>query len=670
MAQNMVRNGDYESDLADWVAIQPSPDTEVSVDFAHHASGASSLRLKVTSTDSSVTAGVWQSIPMTPGTTYLFSYTVKTEHLDHLAFPFLKFSNGGDIFNTTGFSSGGTTDWTSYSMRIATPPRVNSLDLFFFLVGRSGTAWLDDVSLTAVSVVDTLRFSVDLDAPSALFNPGLIATNSSPIRQGSQSDLRTGFREIGIEEVRTHDILNACDIHVVFPDFSADPLDASAYDFSSTDSVIASIYESGATALFRLGESFHVPTGSQKMPSDFDKWSSIGLQIIKHYNDGWDRGYHYGIRQWEIWNEPDLTEFWDGTPQQFYDLYRRTVSKIRQYDPSLRVGMAGFAIASGSAFLEQVMDSVRTNNTPLDFFSYHAYQFANPFHYLVLSRRVGELLASYGLSGLESRLTEWNNYPYHSETTIDYARDDALSASLTASSFYYLLQTPLTSADRYRTDEYFFGLFRDNGDYSYSGQAFRALGRFKAHDQMLQTAGSDTLGTVVLAGKSRVDNDFSVLVSNPNRPANTYSVRINHLTSTYDYQIERIDDQDQIAVVDTGTLTPENPIISMDVQPPFVDFFSFSPSVGTAVEHTVDPDGPAFEVYPNPTSRDLFILSSAQLISGVTIYDTTGRSVLSKIEQRTRKLKIDLSSLVSGSYLVRVRSEDRAPFDTRIILVH
>ena len=29
------------------------------------------------------------------------------------------------------------------------------------------------------------------------------------------------------------------------------------------------------------------------------------MNVIKHYNSGWANGYHYNIKYWEIWNEPD-----------------------------------------------------------------------------------------------------------------------------------------------------------------------------------------------------------------------------------------------------------------------------------------------------------------------------------------------------------------------------
>ena len=58
----------------------------------------------------------------------------------------------------------------------------------------------------------------------------------------------------------------------------------------------------------------------------------------QHYNDGWARGYHLGIRYWEIWNEPDLIPFWAGTREQFYALYAATSRALARLHPWMQVG--------------------------------------------------------------------------------------------------------------------------------------------------------------------------------------------------------------------------------------------------------------------------------------------------------------------------------------------
>ena len=41
------------------------------------------------------------------------------------------------------------------------------------------------------------------------------------------------------------------------------------------------------------------------IPEDFDKVAEIFAGTIRHYNKGWGNGHEWGIKYWEIWNEPD-----------------------------------------------------------------------------------------------------------------------------------------------------------------------------------------------------------------------------------------------------------------------------------------------------------------------------------------------------------------------------
>jgi len=575
-SQNIIQNGGFENSYVNWILIDSDTGTSVNIDNTIYFQGNNSIKLEINNTRLNIVAGIYQSISIAQNTTYLFSYAIKTENVDLYAFPFFKFNNGTDYFVTKGFVSGRTKDWTTYSMRITTPPNVNQLDFYIILTGHGGKIWVDEINLSEVSIIETLNFTVDFNTVIGTFNSNLIATNSSPITPTSANNLTAKFQEIGITGVRTHDIYGSCDIHLIFPDFSADPLNPNSYDFNATDNVIQSIVNSGATPFFRLGETFDGTANLFDPPTDFEKWSTICLQIVKHYNAGWNNGFYYNINNWEIWNEPDLDNYWTGTTQQFYDLYKKVAIKIKNYDSNLKIGAAGFAYMNNTKFIDSFLDSISTNSIPIDFISYHSYNFGNPYYYLIQQQNVQALLSNYGLTNLETYLSEWSNYEYNPETTItEYGRDDALSAALTASSFYYLQNSSLTAAYRYRTDEYFFGLFRSNGDYSYSGQAFKAVGNFNENNQWLQTTGSDTLGTVCMAGKSNSNDKFSIIVSNPNKTSSGYSVDIQNLTEAYNYQISRIDTNNELVVVDSGVVSPLSSTIISNVSPPYVDYISF-----------------------------------------------------------------------------------------------
>ena len=101
------------------------------------------------------------------------------------------------------------------------------------------------------------------------------------------------------------------DIPNIFRDFKADENDPESYDFEHTDYLIEQLYNYKCAPIFRLGvtiENDHKRGfKAQRInpPSDFNKWARICEHIVRHYNEGWADGFHYGIEYWEIWNEPE-----------------------------------------------------------------------------------------------------------------------------------------------------------------------------------------------------------------------------------------------------------------------------------------------------------------------------------------------------------------------------
>ncbi|MFP5041453.1 GH39 family glycosyl hydrolase [Parasediminibacterium sp. JCM 36343] len=77
--------------------------------------------------------------------------------------------------------------------------------------------------------------------------------------------------------------------------------------------------------------------GNVSPPKDHAKWAELVSNFVKHCIS------RYGmdeVKSWyfEVWNEPDLHGFWDGTKSQYFELYKTSVLAIKAIDKSLRVG--------------------------------------------------------------------------------------------------------------------------------------------------------------------------------------------------------------------------------------------------------------------------------------------------------------------------------------------
>ena len=63
-----------------------------------------------------------------------------------------------------------------------------------------------------------------------------------------------------------------------------------------------------------------------------------------------------------------------------------------------------------------------------------------------------------------------------------------------------------------------------------------------------------------------------------------------------------------------------------------------------------------FEFYPNPVT-DVLTITSGNIINKVTVYDMTGRVIMSNTTD-TPTVKVYMSSFNAGTYIVTVNSED------------
>ncbi len=205
------------------------------------------------------------------------------------------------------------------------------------------------------------------------------------------------------------------DVHRIFKNFDADENDPKNYFFIATDGCVKNTLAAGTGIFYRLGASIeHGIKYGTRVPSDFGKWARICEHIIRHYNEGWADGFHYNITYWEIWNEPDCRNAdgsnpcWQGTDEQFIELYCTAAKHLKSCFPNLKIGGPAFCtLWSGTSFVDDFLERVHSDNIPLDFFSYHWYGgYLENFAETIQTAQ--KLLEKHGLGGTETILNEWN----------------------------------------------------------------------------------------------------------------------------------------------------------------------------------------------------------------------------------------------------------------------
>jgi hypothetical protein len=368
-----------------------------------------------------------------------------------------------------------------------------------------------------------------------------------PIMEGLPN-LVQQYKNLRIDQVRTHDDMGPTDIDarftqnnpmlawlipdagqraavakkgnasVIFPDWNADPEIPASYNFGPSDNVLAAIHDSGAEVYYRIGRSWGA--NNVDPPPDFDKYATIVKHVAMHYNQGWAHGFHYNIRYWEFWNEPEAL-FWSGTPQQFYSLYEKTALALKSVDPSLKIGADAKAIASNpDAYREGFIDYCAAHQLPFDFYSWHTYanSSADPYDAVRLGREIRTLLDTHGYPRAESILSEWN-------LTADFTEGQKIrlqgmeDAAFIAAVLSYLQDAPVDRAHFYRGDAAWMGLFDLQGRPFKAAYAFEAMGRMLDTPQRFAVQGTDTFGLAALAGRSANGKTVQILIGNYAIPA-------------------------------------------------------------------------------------------------------------------------------------------------------
>jgi hypothetical protein len=122
-------------------------------------------------------------------------------------------------------------------------------------------------------------------------------------------------------------------------------------------------------------------------PGDYAAWDSIIKDIAREVRT-WDFTPYY-----ELWNEPNNRNYWNGSEVELIQLYRHTAEAIKSVHPQARVGGFGMhawykgthtqgydlegwypdTLAEETAALAHLIDTCALGGIPLDFISWHIF---------------------------------------------------------------------------------------------------------------------------------------------------------------------------------------------------------------------------------------------------------------------------------------------------------
>jgi xylan 1,4-beta-xylosidase len=131
--------------------------------------------------------------------------------------------------------------------------------------------------------------------------------------------------------------------------------------------------------LWRPGFEYQlIATGWSYPPNSYEKWAELVYQWTMHNIARYGREE---VERWyfEVWNEPNLNFYWQGSPEEFYRMHDVAIDAVRRALPTARVGGPDVA-GAGGAFMDGFLKHVTTGTnyatgkvgTPTDFLSFHA----------------------------------------------------------------------------------------------------------------------------------------------------------------------------------------------------------------------------------------------------------------------------------------------------------
>jgi len=193
------------------------------------------------------------------------------------------------------------------------------------------------------------------------------------IRDDNQAQLKVITDELGFRYIRFHAIF-----HDVLGTVRVEN-DKTVYNWTKIDQLyddllsrhIKPFVELGFTpkALATSQSSIFYWQGNTSHPK-LDGWRDLIDAFVRHIET------RYGqeeVRSWffEVWNEPNLSGFFEGADQKaYFELYDLTAKTIKSIDPALRVGGPSTA---GAAWVPEFLAHVKRSDSAVDFVTTHTY---------------------------------------------------------------------------------------------------------------------------------------------------------------------------------------------------------------------------------------------------------------------------------------------------------
>lgn len=246
------------------------------------------------------------------------------------------------------------------------------------------------------------------------------------LRADWQQQLALVKKEIGFKYIRFHGLLHD-DMHV----YTEDDKGAPVYNWQYVDKLYDFLLSIDIRPFVEFG--FMPPAlasgektvfwwkGNITQPKSYEKWSDLIVALVKHFEERYGKEE---VEKWyfEVWNEPNLKEFFSGTRDDYFKLYDVTAKAVKSVSPTYRVGGPA---TSGSTWIKESLEFFAGRMELVDFISTHSYGTRSVFDEFgkrrtqmreadgipIPMRKLRKDVDGSPLKGREVHITEWNSSP-------------------------------------------------------------------------------------------------------------------------------------------------------------------------------------------------------------------------------------------------------------------
>lgn len=201
-----------------------------------------------------------------------------------------------------------------------------------------------------------------------------------------QEQLKMVQDYIGFSHIRGHGLF--CEDMAIYQKSVVDGKEVVEYNFTYLDMVMDSYLELGLRPFLELGfmpkemasgtQTVFYWKGNVTPPKSYDKWRALVQALLNHLME------RYGAEEvvtWpvEVWNEPNLTVFWENSDmQEYFRLFHETFQAVKEVDTRFRVGGPAVCGGSDKVWVKSFLEFCRENKIAPDFVTRHHYTTKTP----------------------------------------------------------------------------------------------------------------------------------------------------------------------------------------------------------------------------------------------------------------------------------------------------